>query len=106
VPLSARELDAAASIAGTFAYSPQAGAVLAAGSGQILQVTFTPADASNYASVTASTTIDVLTALVIGPQAMEGDLRVSPGDTLMAGTTYQCRVLIPRRRCCSAAARL
>jgi parallel beta-helix repeat protein len=85
VPLSATELDATASVPGTFAYTPLAGTVLAAGPGQMLQVTFKPTDAGNYAPVTASTTIDVLTGLVMGPQAIEGDLRVRPGDTLMAG---------------------
>jgi hypothetical protein len=50
--------------------------VLTAGSGQILTVTFTPADAADFRSVTASVTIDVLpqstssptptTAVIIG----------------------------------------
>jgi len=56
-PLSASQLDATASVAGTFAYSPTLGAVLDAGS-QNLSVTFTPAD-SNYATTTASVTLKV-----------------------------------------------
>jgi N-acetylneuraminic acid mutarotase len=61
--LSATQLDAtavygAATIPGTFVYSPAAGAVLPAGT-QTLSVTYTPTDAIDYASVTATTTIVV-----------------------------------------------
>lgn len=56
--LSATQLDATASVAGTFSYSPAAGTVLAAGS-QTLKVTFTPADAADYTSATASVTLTV-----------------------------------------------
>ena len=47
-PLSAAQLDATASVPGTFAYSPAAGTVLQAGSGQTLSVTFTPTDTTDY----------------------------------------------------------
>ncbi len=60
--LSATQLDASASVAGTFAYSPAAGIVLKAGDGQTLSVSFTPSDTTDYASATDSTTIDVLKA--------------------------------------------
>ena len=43
-PLRATQLDATASVPGTFAYSPAAGTVLKAGAGQVLSVTFTPKD--------------------------------------------------------------
>lgn len=56
--LSATQLDATASVPGTFAYSPSLGAVLSAGS-QTLSVTFTPTDTSTYATVTASVTLIV-----------------------------------------------
>jgi hypothetical protein len=57
--LSATQLNASSTpAAGTFAYTPAAGAVLAAGS-QTLSVTFTPTDAADYAAATASVTQQV-----------------------------------------------
>ncbi len=53
------QLDAKASVAGTFAYSPAAGTVLSAGSGQTLSVTFTPTDTTDYTTATYTTTINV-----------------------------------------------
>ena len=60
--LSATQLDASATVPGTFAYSPATGAVLGAGSGQTLSVTFTPNDTTDYAAATGTTTIDVARA--------------------------------------------
>ncbi len=57
--LDATQLNATASVAGTFVYTPAAGTVLHAGPSQTLAVVFTPADAANYATVSASTTITV-----------------------------------------------
>jgi len=51
-PLSVIQLDATASVPGTFVYAPEAGAVLAPGN-QTLSVTFTPADTVNYSSAEA-----------------------------------------------------
>jgi VCBS repeat-containing protein len=59
--LGADQLDATASVAGTFQYD-QSGTVLKAGAGQVLSVTFTPDDATDYNSVTATTTINVAKA--------------------------------------------
>jgi hypothetical protein len=59
--LGAGQLNATASVAGTFAYSPAAGTVLNAGS-QTLSVTFTPADPANYTGATASVTMTVTKA--------------------------------------------
>ena len=56
--LSATQLDAAANVPGTFAYSPAAGAVSAAGS-QALTVTFTPTDTTDYATATDQVTLTV-----------------------------------------------
>jgi hypothetical protein len=56
--LSATQLDATASVAGSFVYSPAAGTVLAIGT-QTLSVTFTPTDATDYTTQTATTTITV-----------------------------------------------
>src|SRR5208282_1432199 len=57
--LSATQLDATASVAGSFIYSPVAGTVLHAGSGQTLSVSFTPTDNTDYTTASGSTTINV-----------------------------------------------
>jgi hypothetical protein len=51
-----------AGVPGTFTYSPALGTVLKAGARQTLSVTFTPADAKNYRTSTATVTIDVAKA--------------------------------------------
>lgn len=56
--LNATQLNATASVAGTFVYTPALGVILAAGA-QTLNVTFTPTDAANYTTATASVTITV-----------------------------------------------
>jgi sugar lactone lactonase YvrE len=57
-PLSATQLDATASVPGTFVYTPGAGAVPAAGT-QTLSVTFTPTDIVHWTSATATVTLVV-----------------------------------------------
>ena len=46
--LSATQLDATASVPGTFSYTPASGTVLDAGNGQTLSVSFTPTDITDY----------------------------------------------------------
>ena len=58
-PLGAAQLDATASVAGTFAYTPAAGTVLAAGN-QTLTAVFTPADSADYNTATASVVLAVI----------------------------------------------
>jgi hypothetical protein len=58
--LGTAQLDATASVPGTFAYSPPAGTVLPAGMVQTLTAVFTPADTTDYKSVSVSTTLNVL----------------------------------------------
>ena len=58
-PLSMMQLDATASVPGTFAYSANSGVILNAGQGETLRVSFTPTDLIDYPIVTASTTINV-----------------------------------------------
>src|SRR6185436_1094909 len=60
--LGGTQLNATASVAGTFVYSPASGTVLNAGPQQTLTVTFTPDDAANYSGATASVTLNVTTA--------------------------------------------
>src|SRR5206468_435128 len=60
--LSATQLDATANVQGTFVYNPPLTTVLNAGAEQTLSVTFTPTDAANYTTQTATVTIDVAKA--------------------------------------------
>ena len=66
-PLSLTQLNAAASfnntaVPGDFVYTPPAGTLLNAGSNQTLTVNFTPTDAANFNSASASVQINVLKA--------------------------------------------
>ncbi len=56
--LSSNQLDATASTAGTFAYSPAAGTVLSVGN-YTLSVVFTPSDTADYTSATNSVNLTV-----------------------------------------------
>jgi sugar lactone lactonase YvrE len=56
--LSSVQLDATANVAGTFTYSPAAGTVLDVGN-QKLTATFTPTNATDYTTATASVTLTV-----------------------------------------------
>jgi Flp pilus assembly CpaE family ATPase len=60
-PLSAAQLDAAASVPGRFVYTPAEGEVLAAGI-QTLMVTFTPADTAGCTKAEASVSLTVTKA--------------------------------------------
>jgi hypothetical protein len=57
-PLDVSQLNAAANVPGTLAYSPAAGTVLNAGT-QTLSVTFTPADALDYTNAGATVSLTV-----------------------------------------------
>ena len=84
VALTATQLNATASVAGTFAYSPAAGAVPAAGT-QTLRVTFTPTDATNYTSANSSVSLDVgkvTPTITTAPTASA----ISYGQTLAASS--------------------
>ena len=59
--LSSVQLNATASVPGSFAYSPTNGAVLNTGT-NTLSVIFTPADTTDYTSVTGSVSLVVLPA--------------------------------------------
>jgi hypothetical protein len=58
-PLSATQLNATAGVPGTFVYTPGLGTVLSTGNGQILSVTFTPTDSTDYTSATKTVKISV-----------------------------------------------
>jgi hypothetical protein len=56
--LSATQLDATASVAGSFSYTPPLGTVLSAGS-QTITVSFTPTDTTDYNTASGSVTLTV-----------------------------------------------
>ena len=58
-PLGDAQLNATASVQGTFTYSPAAGTVLNAGASQVLTATFTPSDANYSSDGIVNTVIDV-----------------------------------------------
>ena len=60
--LGATQLDATASVAGTFAYTPAAGTLPMPGSNKVLAVTFTPTDNTDYTTATATAHINVARA--------------------------------------------
>ncbi|GEM_PF-2435092 len=57
--LSATQLNAIASVAGAYVYTPAIGTVLTLGDAQNLKVDFTPTDAANYTTATKTVTINV-----------------------------------------------
>jgi hypothetical protein len=57
-PLGSAQLNATASVPGTFVYSPTNGTVLSAGTNQ-LNVIFTPTDATDYTTASAAVTLAV-----------------------------------------------
>jgi hypothetical protein len=62
--LGSGQLNATASVAGNFVYTPPAGTVLNPGAGQTLSVTFIPNDSVDYNAVTAAVSINVLSGCV------------------------------------------
>ena len=55
-----QQLNAVASVPGTFKYQPPAGTVLGAGLHQPLKVTFEPADKTAYQNASATVFINVI----------------------------------------------
>jgi len=79
--LSGTQLNATASVAGSFSYSPASGAVLNAGS-QTLSVTFTPTDAVNYAGATGTVALSVNKALLTAKAENKSKVHGEPNPTL------------------------
>ncbi|MCL2659943.1 MAG: hypothetical protein FWD64_05430, partial [Acidobacteriaceae bacterium] len=57
--LDGTQLNAAANVDGTFIYTPAAGTVMNASGAQTLSVTFTPADTTDYSTVTKTVSLTV-----------------------------------------------
>jgi hypothetical protein len=79
--LSATQLNATSNVAGTFVYTPAAGAVLPAGQ-QTLTAVFTPSDSKTYSSATATVTLTVNQATPVITWATPAP--VAAGSTLGA----------------------
>ena len=77
--LSAAQLDATASVPGTFAYTPALGTVLNAGVNQTLSVVFTPTDVTDYTTASANVLINVLAEPIT--------ITVNVGQTKVYGTS-------------------
>ena len=92
--LSATQLNATWSVAGTMVYSPAAGTVLGAGVSQTLHMTLIPADTTDYTTATAMVYINV-------NQAGTTTAVVSSGNPSVFGQsvtfTATVRVTSPRR---------
>ncbi len=83
--LSATQLDATASVAGSLVYNPASGTVLAAGA-QTLSVTFTPTDSTDYTTATDSVSLTV--------NAVSGGGGVGPSGGTVHGF-YGASVTVP-----------
>jgi len=72
--LSGMQLNATASVAGTFVYLPPAGTVMSTAGSQTMSVTFTPADTTNYTTATTAIALQVNPAggMFAGPLAGDG----------------------------------
>jgi lysophospholipase L1-like esterase len=99
--LSGTQLNARSTVAGTLTYSPALGALLTAGT-QMLSVTFTPTDATDYTTTQASVPLTVNPAtpmiawtptaqLAVGSPLGPGQLNaavISPGGTTALGGSF------------------
>jgi hypothetical protein len=83
--LSSAQLDATASLPGSFAYNPPAGTVLQPGT-QTLNATFTPSNSTDYASGTASTTISVGFTQPCITSSYNSSLIVAKGQVVCIGS--------------------
>ena len=91
-PLSSTQLDATASVPGTFVYTPDFGTILNVGAGQTLSVTFTPTDTADYNTVTATTTINVTQATPVITWANPADITYG---TTLSGTQLDATASVP-----------
>ena len=87
--LSATQLNATASVAGSFAYSPAAGTTPAAGT-DTLSVTFTPTDSTDYTTATKTVSLSVNKATPVVTWATPA--------AIVHGTTFQQRSWTRRLR--------
>ncbi len=85
--LGGAQLNATASVAGTFTYTPAAGTVLNAGAGQTLHVAFVPTDAVNYTNASADVTITVNQAPTVTTAGNVSAVYNASSQTVVLGAT-------------------
>jgi hypothetical protein len=83
-PLDGTELDATASVPGTFVYAEAAGTVLPAVHTPLLAVTFTPTDTADYATVTQTVALEVDPA----PLTVSADPQTIPYGSAIPALTF------------------
>ncbi len=83
--LSATQLNATANVSGTYVYIPAPGTMLSAGNNQMLSVSFTPTDTTDYTTANGSVTINVLKASLI-PTADAGTKVYGTANPVFTGT--------------------
>ncbi|MEA2240161.1 MAG: hypothetical protein QOC81_4885 [Thermoanaerobaculia bacterium] len=91
-PLGSAQLAAAATVSGTFVYTPAAGTILGGGANQQLTVTFTPVDTVNYMAATASVAMTVIKAAQTITWATPDDITYG---TAISSAQLNASVLIP-----------
>jgi hypothetical protein len=90
--LNGTQLNATASVAGSFVYNPASGTVLNAGSNQALNVTFTPTDTTNYNTASKTVHINVakatptFTSVSTSQTITQGTASITVNGKLSAGT--------------------
>jgi hypothetical protein len=87
-PLTSAQLDAVANVPGTFAYSPDVGALLPTQPDNPLSVTFTPTDMTDYNVVTFNNVIDIFpaTPTITWPNPADIDYGTPLGSTQLDAT--------------------
>jgi hypothetical protein len=93
-PLSAAQLNATANVPGVFTYSPAAGAILGSGTSS-LQVTFTPADTTDYSVVNASVSLTVTPKGQTTPTVNWGTPAAITYGTVLSGAQLNATASVP-----------
>jgi uncharacterized repeat protein (TIGR01451 family) len=85
--LSGTQLNATASVPGSFVYTPAAGTVLGYGNGQNLHVDFTPTDTANYNNAQKDVSINVLSALFATTKTFDRQAKVGYNHNYLISIT-------------------
>jgi hypothetical protein len=93
--LSATQLDATASVPGTFVYTPAAGTVLTTVGSNTLSVAFTPTDTTDYNSASDSVTITVTAAGKAAPTITWAAPASVPAGTALSATQLDATASVP-----------
>jgi hypothetical protein len=94
--LSSAQLDATASVPGTFSYSPSAGTVLPTGT-STLTAQFTPVDATDYSSVSTSTSVIVTASAPVVPTVSWGAPAAVTYGTTLGNVQLDATASVPGR---------